>query len=437
MEFFVGCKAQIFSIVVLLYFGHLYIKDGRRLNRLQGKEHCNRVYDVLYVMTFVAIAMDALSNYAAQHVGEVSQFANQLIHFVFYVSYILFCAMYFVYWMSLRTQEKRLSWKNHIYFVPAILVIGVVALYMPTVEIREGVYQNYSYGMAAYVGFAVAGLYLMAAIYAFYHNRRYIKKNQRNSLFMGIISAVTVIILQAVLPESLTMSLAALLMTTSIYLGIENPSVKMTELYHDEMLLGFSALLDRKDGGTGDHIRRTAEYATLIAREMGKDPRYEHVITSDYIAELRCAAPMHDIGKISVPDEILQKPGKLSPEEFEIMKAHSMEGAHIIEECFRHLEENEDRNMAYQVALYHHEKWNGTGYPYGVQRREIPLCARIMAVADVFDAVSADRCYRSALPIRECFRIIDAGRGKDFDPDVVDAFFAVKDSIIAVYHQYK
>ena len=106
------------------------------------------------------------------------------------------------------------------------------------------------------------------------------------------------------------------------------------------------------------------------------------------------AAPMHDIGKIAVPDVALQKPGRLTPEEFEIIKKHTVGGGKIIEETFGNLDNKEYTGMAYQVARYHHEKWNGKGYPEGLKRHEIPLCARIMAVADVFDAVSEKRCYR-------------------------------------------
>lgn len=111
---------------------------------------------------------------------------------------------------------------------------------------------------------------------------------------------------------------------------------------------------------------------------------------------------MHDIGKIGVSDEILQKPGKLTADEFEKMKEHTVNGGRIIKDTFGHLLEVEYESMAYQVARYHHEKWNGNGYPDGLAGEDIPLCARIMAVADVFDAVSSRRCYREAMPLEEC-----------------------------------
>ena len=119
---------------------------------------------------------------------------------------------------------------------------------------------------------------------------------------------------------------------------------------------------------------------------------------------------------------ILQKPGKLTSEEFDIMKTHAARGGKIIRETFGHLGDDEYEKMAYEVARHHHEKWNGRGYPDGLSQKEIPLSARIMAVADVFDAVSAKRCYRDALPLEECFRIIENGSGQDFDPVIAGCF---------------
>ena len=115
------------------------------------------------------------------------------------------------------------------------------------------------------------------------------------------------------------------------------------------------------------------------------------------------------------------------------MKEHPVIGGKIIKDTFGHLFNGEYENMAYQVAMYHHEKWNGKGYPEGMCGPEIPLCARIMAVADVFDAVSAKRCYRDAMPLEECYSIIEKGRGTDFDPDIVDAFLLKRDKVEEIY----
>ncbi|MCI5830393.1 MAG: HD domain-containing protein, partial [Spirochaetia bacterium] len=145
------------------------------------------------------------------------------------------------------------------------------------------------------------------------------------------------------------------------------------------------------------------------------------------------ASPMHDIGKIAIPDAILQKPGKLTDEEYAIMKTHADKGGKIIEETFGHSDNDEYEKMAFEVARHHHEKWNGKGYPDSLVRKDIPLCARIMAIADVFDAVSAKRCYRDAMPLEQCFEIIEKGSGTDFDPVIADVFLDMKDQVIKVY----
>ncbi|MBR4953194.1 MAG: HD domain-containing protein, partial [Oscillospiraceae bacterium] len=159
-------------------------------------------------------------------------------------------------------------------------------------------------------------------------------------------------------------------------------------------------------------------------------------LTDDYINNLVSAAPMHDIGKVSVPDAILQKPGKLTPEEFEIIKLHTVNGCKILEENFRNIGSRDYYIMARDVALFHHEKWNGKGYPEGRSGNDIPLSARIMSIADVFDAVSEKRCYRDAMPLDECFSIIENGRGTDFDPEIVDAFLAISAEIRMVHSNF-
>ena len=141
------------------------------------------------------------------------------------------------------------------------------------------------------------------------------------------------------------------------------------------------------------------------------------------------AAPLHDIGKISTPDRILQKPGKLTDEEFATMKKHAAEGGEIILHTFKDLDNAEFRQIAYEVARHHHEKYNGRGYPDGLAGEHIPLHARIMAIADVFDAVSQKRCYRDAMPLEECFAIIENGIGTDFDPQLAKIFLDAKEEV--------
>lgn len=242
----------------------------------------------------------------------------------------------------------------------------------------------------------------------------------------------------SILPRLLTLiSFAALLNVltkrTSKLLEESADSYDKLTMYNREMIYDFATLVENRDESTGGHIKRTSIYVRLLAEELKKENIYSDTVTDDFISNLSMVAPLHDMGKISIPDSILKKPGKLTDEEFEIMKSHSAKGGTIIRETFAHINDENYKEMAYEVARYHHEKWNGRGYPEGLSGEDIPLPARIMAVADVFDAVSEKRCYRDAMPLEKCFGIIEEGRGKDFDPVLADAFLNIREQITEVH----
>ena len=246
------------------------------------------------------------------------------------------------------------------------------------------------------------------------------------------------LVLFSILPRLLTLiSFSALLLLltkrTSKLLEEDTENYDQLVLYNRDMIYGFATLVENRDENTGGHIKRTSYYVRLLAEELQKENIYSDIINEEFISTLSMVAPLHDIGKISIPDSVLQKPGRLTDEEFDIMKTHSEKGGKIIKETFAHIGDDNYKQMAYNVARYHHEKWNGKGYPEGLSGEDIPLPARIMAVADVFDAVSEKRCYRDALPLETCFGIIEEGRGRDFDPVLVDAFLNIRDEVTQVH----
>lgn len=183
-------------------------------------------------------------------------------------------------------------------------------------------------------------------------------------------------------------------------------------------------IVENRDDNTGGHIRRTAGYVECIAGELLRRGDYRDILTDRYIKDMIVAAPLHDIGKIHIPDAVLNKPGKLSEKEFAIMKTHTTAGRELLDRAREELGESGYLNTAIEMAAYHHEWWNGKGYPYGVSKEEIPLCARIMAVADVFDALTSKRCYKDAMPIEKAYEIIREESGTHFDPVVAEAFLA-------------
>ena len=252
--------------------------------------------------------------------------------------------------------------------------------------------------------------------------------NMYEVIVWGIIPRGLVLIAIAIIFTMLCTRTVALL--TKLVKAVEGISK-----YHNEMVMGFATLVENKDGSTGGHIKRTSLYVKLLAEELKRRGLYEDTLTNAYMENLCKAAPMHDIGKIAVPDSILQKPGRLTEEEFETMKQHSVRGGEIIRETFGNLEDKAYTQMAYEVARHHHEKWNGKGYPDGLKRKEIPLAARIMAIADVFDAVSEKRCYRDAMPLDKCFDIILEGSGQDFEPILVEVFLDIREEVEKIHNE--
>ena len=218
----------------------------------------------------------------------------------------------------------------------------------------------------------------------------------------------------------------------------ENVERKTEQLrnFQEQMLFGFASLVENKNATTGGHIRRTSDYVDAITRELWNEGKYAEEITKAYIKRLHRVAPLHDIGKVTISDDILDKPGKLTPEEFEIMKTHTTEGARIIDVLMKNTGDGADYELARKVALYHHEKWNGAGYPEGLSEKQIPLCARIMAVADVFDALVSSRPYKPAFSMDKAFQIMLEERGTHFDPLILDVFIRIRPEIEQIFSQF-
>lgn len=196
-------------------------------------------------------------------------------------------------------------------------------------------------------------------------------------------------------------------------------------------------LVENRDENTGGHIHRTSSYVELIARKLQKQEKYRTILTDKYIEDMVIAAPLHDVGKIHIPDSILNKPGKLDAEEFATMKTHSAAGGAIISHIESTAGEIEYLRLAKEMAEYHHERMDGTGYPHGLKGEEIPLCARILAVADVFDAVSSKRCYKEAFSLDRSFAIIEEESGSHFDPEVAKAFIDSREAVEEVFVRFQ
>lgn len=200
------------------------------------------------------------------------------------------------------------------------------------------------------------------------------------------------------------------------------------------IIMEFAEMVEARDKSTGDHIKKTAEYVEAIAKALQAEGKFKGILTDAYVHKLKRAAPLHDIGKIAVSDLILNKNGKLTDEEFAIMKSHTTEGGKILKKIVDDAGDTFDANYlneSIEMASFHHEKWDGSGYPNHLKGEDIPLSARIMAVADVFDALIAERIYKKGFSYEKAMAIITGGAGKHFDPDVVEAFTHISEKLYA------
>lgn len=199
-----------------------------------------------------------------------------------------------------------------------------------------------------------------------------------------------------------------------------------------DIIGSFASMIEARDGITGLHIKNTANLVKVLVNVMKNNPKYSGIITDEYAQMTAAAAHLHDIGKIAIPDRILQKEGKLTDEEFAIMKTHPVEGAKILENTIKGLESDAYYQIAHDMVLYHHEKYDGSGYPTGISGKNIPLTARIMAVADVYDALRSKRHYKDGFSKEKSMAIMEESKGTHFDADIVTIFLEHIDEMEAV-----
>ncbi len=424
-------KLQIGCLAVLLYIAIVYGKEcfdyGRHLK--------DSLFDELLSIGIFSVFFDGLTSYMVNNLTKFSATSRDVCHVFFYISLTGLVYFLMLYVIDIcKTEQNRRShrWKWYT-FIPLACAVVVIIVNASQITYVHGIRNNYTIGTAVNTCYLlIAGCILVTFVF-YLGCRKFVEKRKRLAIVTYLLVMAIFGFVQMLNPEWTISSIGTTLLVLAIYMNMENPAFDQISRYHTEMVTGFADLVENKDSNTGGHIRRTQMYVEMIANELSVHASFRAVLTNDYISNLRNAAPMHDIGKIAIPDNILQKPGKLTAEEFDVMKQHTVTGGNIIQNDFQNIGNETFLDMAYKVARFHHEKWNGRGYPDGLKERDIPLCARIMAVADVFDAVSAKRCYRDAMPLNKCFDIIREGRGTDFDPMVVDAFFRIREDIERAY----
>ena len=212
---------------------------------------------------------------------------------------------------------------------------------------------------------------------------------------------------------------------------VKEKTARLVEVQND-IIVSMASIVENRDNNTGGHIRRTSDVVRAFVEHLLATD-YSSTLTREIADQIIKAAPLHDFGKIAIPDSILNKPGKFVSEEYEIMKLHAKKGAEIVARILQNYDDLQFKNIAVNVAHYHHEKWDGTGYPCGLVQEEIPLEARIMALADVFDALVSNRVYKGQFSFDEAFGIIEESSGSHFDPSLCKAFLQCRLQIETLY----
>ena len=419
------CKLQLGCLLVILYLAFIYYKERRRYHFM------NKItlYDILLADGILCLLLDGITAYTVNHQEIINSTVNLILHGLFLLSIDALLFLLLLYTLDATKGIPDEWWKRVLVAVPFVINVIIVLWNLPTLEYRHGEAGYYSMGISVYTCYAMSALYILLIFVHVFRRWNSIESHKKTNLITYLLVVTGVTGYQMIVPDSLISSIATTMLLAGAYVNQENPAMKELTRYHDEMVMGFATLIESRDSSTGGHVKRTTQYVKLLAEGLKNRGYYAEILTKDYMKNLLKAAPMHDVGKIAVPDAILQKPGRLTPEEFELMKLHAQKGGEIIQESFSRMGNEEFLEMACEIARHHHEKWNGKGYPDGLKRKEIPLCARIMAIADVFDAVFADRCYRKALHLDTCFEIIQEGSGQDFDPILAEIFLDMRDEV--------
>ena len=426
-------KLQIGCMVIVLLVLVLYFRERHEQKNVK-RVMC---FERLLLFSLLYFVMDIVTVYTVNHLDTVPVLVNNILHLL-YLWVIDRCLLdvflYVATMLDVPITEKR--WKR-VVFLPHYIGSLVMLLGISGIQYVEGKISNYSMGISVTVCYVLVLYYLGMAYYAWKKYRYNLPKRSRVNFLICMPVFMGSILIQLFVPDALITSLAITAIILVAYCAMENAASSELIQYHEEVIYAFADVIEGRDGSTGEHVKRTVAYVELIVDALRENGIYAERLDNEYLDFLMRAAPMHDFGKIAVTDSVLQKPGRLTSDEYEVMKTHTVRGADMIKASLASLEEPGYITVAWQVARHHHERWDGSGYPDGLRGEEIPLCARVVAVADVFDAVSQDRCYRDAMSLDESFAIIEQGAGTQFDPLIAKIFLQLRDKVEAVFYQFQ
>ena len=379
-----------------------------------------------YIFTFIAVMLCAAAEFAV-HCGYYNKVFKipLIIITVLQFSIAPMLGVFFSGALGLHKQAKYAM----LVFVPNILFQVIAAPFNGVFSFGDAGYQRESLFIVYELFYFFSLGYLMVCM--FIVGRKF-RHRDFWTIGMVIVILIAGIVPMAILKVNVTYIAIAIsaslcyiyyndLVQQDIQADFAANQKKMTEM-QEHIISGLANLIENRDTETGEHITRTSIYVKTLAECARREGVYADILTDHYIELLYTLAPLHDIGKIVVSDRILKKPGPLTPEEYEQMKKHASMGGHVVREVLNGITDEEYLSFASDIATCHHERWDGSGYPKGLKGEEIPLSARIMAIADVFDALISVRCYKDAMPIVEALKIIKEKSGVHFDPKLTEVF---------------
>lgn len=303
----------------------------------------------------------------------------------------------------------------------------------------------YHRGKFIYLCYVLYAMYYTLSVWIVIENRHYFSSKNRFSFLSFSFFPVTAEVFQAFfygisfVNTAMTFSILLVFLNSHFELEYEfeiqtkktREKEKKLIKFQDHVISCLANILEERDLDTGEHAQRTSFFIQKLAEQTKADGLYQDILNDEYIVLMTKAAPLHDVGKIKIPDAILFKKGLYNPNEYEIMKLHSVEGAKIVKNIFRYSEDDNHRRIAEEIVRHHHERWDGTGYPDKLKGEEIPLCARMIAIADVYDALVSERPYKRPYSPEEAFKIMLEEEGH-FDPILLQEFVKIKDEVSSI-----
>jgi HD-GYP domain-containing protein (c-di-GMP phosphodiesterase class II) len=282
----------------------------------------------------------------------------------------------------------------------------------------------------AFIG-GVLLLYMMNVIFSYARNLKLFFNNENS-----VLASATAGNLNGLVTVSSNDEFGVMAHHTNVMIQTLLKRTQELQITQDVTIMSLASLAETRDNETGAHIRRTQRYVRALAEQLRDHPRFSSELNDKTIELLFKSAPLHDIGKVGIPDRILLKPGKLDAEEFTIMKTHAELGGQALNVAEQELGSTSFLKYAREIATTHHEKWNGKGYPRGLKGDEIPVSGRLMAVADVYDALISKRVYKEAFSHDKAMDILREGRGEHFDPDILDALLAIEPQFVKIAEEF-